>query len=272
MKRTLVLLLGLSIMITSNVFAEKINVFSLNPELKIFVDDKLAGLGAVTGYEVEPGSHFIKAMEGNSVVFAKVVKVEYGETASIPIDNFVDAKTNIPNRGSKLREAKRIRDSRGNFAFGVNASYFPGVSVKFFPADKLGIQGTVFGYATDDSKYINWEVRGIYTIVDTILGNMPGSTYVALGYGQRDNNINATVEYSDIALGLEFSLSRFFNRGSSISVNNNDLGNIFNDIFRGLLALDNAYFSFEVGVANIYNPDDSDYFGITGRAGLHYYF
>lgn len=279
------ILMGLLAVLMPKVLCAKtiVNVFSENPEHKIYIDDNFSGKGAVSNYEVIPGTHYVKVLEDQDIVYTKIVEVEKDKSHTLAVDRFIDykAETSLPNRAAKNQEARRLRKAKGNFAFGVNGSYLPGVSAKLFLTDRIGIQASGWLVNYDDYYHRSLELRGMVSLVDTVIMNFPGQLYFAGGQGRcyTPGNISTI---TDAALGIEFSLASMNSSKKNEvhvyedrSIQESLMFGVINagsSILGSLLTLDNAYFNIELGVGYIEESNNPDYFGMTGRIGLHYYF
>jgi hypothetical protein len=268
---------------TSTCLAEKLNVFSENPNHRIYIDGEFINSGVVKNYATDPGSHLVQAKINETIVYSDVVEVETGKVKTIKISRFVSAQTKIASRGAILEEAKRIREAKGNIGLGFNVGVNPGVSLKWFMTPSLAMQGAGWYFDNGTSAYKSWELRGIYTLVDTIINNRPGSLYTALGYGNKINSLNnEDSKWVELCLGIEVSLAskKDTHRYQVTKINAEDfttgmglmMGQVMADTLGTFFGLDNAYFSGEIGFTRITSGTNANYTGIIGRIGLHYYF
>lgn len=245
-------------------WAEKLTIISKNPESSIFVNDNLIGKFKVNDFEVVPGSYIVKVTnELGEVVYENTVRVPAGESVSLLAANSgVQAKSPVPDIGSKKEEALRARQSRGNVGFGLNGGIIPGLSLRWFLTQNFGVEANGFFYSDSGSNknYSSWELRGIYVLSNTLINNFPGNGYCAVSVGKQDNG-NQTFE---LGLGMEVSALTVFQKSNDKS------GNPFSSAGDFLLT-DTAYLNFEFGYGNYYSPI-SRYVGITGRIGARYYF
>ncbi|MFC1755560.1 hypothetical protein ACFL96_19575 [Thermoproteota archaeon] len=270
-------IIGVSLIIlTPHLMGAALNLFGIEQDADVYIDEVYAGKGSLRDYEIEPGSHLVQVMKNDLLYYSKVIVIEYDETKTINLDNFVDVQTEIPNRGAMLREAERIRESKGNFGVGFSLGYLSGLSIKWFFLNNIAFQGTGWLFSNREGKYESYELRGVVTITDYIVNGRPASLYLAGGYGYRRNTYS-DVEQSvlDINLGIEMSLFRSMQRSVNV-LHNPDASQIFLSIFSNmvgfLLSADNAYLSLEVGLGSISENKMEAYTGIMGRMCVHYFF
>ncbi|GBR76426.1 hypothetical protein NO2_0970 [Candidatus Termititenax persephonae] len=256
MKKFLIFLLAVAAL----GLAEKgrINVITDLPSSEIYIDGVLAGREAVQNYEVDPGDHYVVVNYRGKKIYARTHHVGDGEIRTVPTAHFVDFKTNVANRGAVDVEAARIRETRGNFGLGAQASALTstaslgGVSAKWWFTERWGLQA--FGWLNNSRAYFGG--RLLYWLADKVVFNAPFSGYLYGGGGtdshsdqdNPDNNVRTTV--SNGGFGVEFS----------------PLG--VNGLFLGLeIGLEKRY-----SVGPTIEGKDRDNAGMLFSGGLHLYF
>lgn len=204
------------LVVTSMVFAldnAKISVVTDLDTARIHIDGVFVGISSVQAYQVEPGEHYVMVMYRNKKIFARTYKLAAGEVKVIPTAHFVDFKTNVASRGAVDVEAARIRETRGNFALGAQASTtIGGISLKKWFTERLGIQA--FGFISSGDRGTNYQSGGrmLFWIADKVVFNAPYSGYVFFGGGgdnlvdpnKSENNVRRSI--SNFGFGIEFSL------------------------------------------------------------------
>lgn len=256
--------LVLVVLISSLVFAEqaKINVATDLPTAKIYIDGAYVGMESVQNQMVDPGEHYVMVNYRDKKIFAKTYVLGSGEVKTIPTAHFVDFKTNVASRGAVDVEAARIRETRGDFGLGVQASSFAdkgslgGISMKKWFGERFGLQG--FGLINNESSGTKYQSGGrlLIWLADKVVFNAPFSGYFFLGGGSdnfidpNDSERNVKRSISDLGFGVEFS--PFGVNGLFLSL---ELGAEKQNITYSDPALTNKVFE-----------------GMVGSGGLHLYF
>ena len=130
----------------------KVTVVTDLPGAKVYINGVFAGYNAVQNYEVDPGEHYVMVSYNNKKIFAKTYALASGENKTIPTAHFVDFKTNVASRGAVDVEAARIRETRGDFGIGVQAS----------SGGSLG--GVSFGYSLLTLVFLGFLSQHIHNI------------------------------------------------------------------------------------------------------------
>jgi len=226
-------------------------VTDLGDEAKIYIDGTLVGTDAIQAYPVEAGEHYVTVWYRNKKSYAQLLKIGEGELRTITSAHFVDLKTNTPSRGAIDVEAARLRESRGNMAFGLfGASPASGLSWKWWFWEKLGVQ--VVGFLSSGGNQVNNQIGGrvLFHLADKVLNETTITSYIAAGSGllyvQQGGDATSTV-VAEGALGVEM----------------------------GFL---NLYWSVELGLekrVTTYTTDKAavtDLNNMKASGGIHYYF
>lgn len=237
----------------------KINVVTDLPTSKIYIDGVFAGISAVQNYEVDPGERYIMVEYNGKKIFAKTYTLTDGEVKTIPTAHFVDFKTNVANRGAIDVEAARIRETRGDFAFGIQAGGNPyygsigGLSIKKWFGERFGVQAYGLINPEDGGTKYQGGARLLVWIADKVAFDAPFSGYLYLGGGgdnltnnsDTEKNVKRAITHGGV--GIEFS---FF-------------------------GVNGLYTTLELGVEKQY-AQYSDYSevrnGMLGSGGVHFYF
>ncbi len=244
-------------------FGETINVINDDQQALIYVDGKLAGAQTVYDLAVEPGSHHIKVEKDKRVIYSQIVEVEAGKVKTINTSTFVDVKTDVTNRGAKLTEAKRARESRGDLAVGVLLSpIVSGISGKYFVADRLGFQ--VSGWLSSQSasnSFSTLGLRAIYTLSDTLAGSRTISLYSFAGAGNNINVVNSVEDLKEV-IELGFGIESQFRSAATSDT-------IFG-VFMSLL--NDSYLDFEFAYNRHLQNHGVAFDGIVLSGGIMFYF
>jgi PEGA domain len=252
--KKIILTILLLLLLTTSVFAAgygKLTVVTDLPRSTIFIDGKNVGNDAIQAYPVEEGEHYVTVFYRGKKIYAKILKIYEGDFKTITSAHFVDFKTNVASRGAIDQEAARIRETRGNMAFGVfGSSPAQGLSWKWWFTEKLGIQTVGYLSSYDDKVNNQFGARILFHFADKVVNNAPFTAYLALGGG--------TAYYKDT------------NKADSTLIGEGAFG-----IETGFL---NLYWSLELGmekrVVTHTNNEDSDTVlnNMKYSVGLHYYF
>ena len=124
-----------------------LNVFTDLDEALIVVDGEPVSRESLVKYPLELGEHLVQVRMSDTVVYQQVVVIQQNRTSTVVSDHFVDIITKTPSRGAIDREARRLRESRGNFALGLFGATVPqpAASVKIWITPNLGVQGYALG-------------------------------------------------------------------------------------------------------------------------------
>lgn len=229
----------------------KLNVVTDMDDASIYIDGQMVGKSLINNYPLEAGSHYIMVQRNGKKIYAQTVYISAGQVMTIPTSHFVDIRTSTPNRGALEVEAARIRETRGNGAFGVFvgtplASPRAGLSFKYWFMNPFGIQVLGSAMSTSDYQETEFGARLLYNLGTKIFLEQPIDAYCALGGGRMTyaNKASPDKDYEagilEAAFGLEFGI-----------------GNIF--------------FSIEGGIESTSKPTES-VMNMKASGGIHYYF
>lgn len=287
MKKIITLVLILSLF-SSCVWAEptgKLNVFTDLKEAEIFVDGKKVGQENLVGYVLPVGDHYVKVMYHGKKAYAEVATIYEGQAKTITADNFVDFKTSAPSRGALDREAARLRETRGNMAFGFfGGTPASGLSIKWWMFEKLGVQ--ISGFTKQLTPHeINDNIGGriLFNFADKVYAEDTITSYGALGFGKaaytnyENSTLGTYTDSSELSLGLELRLGR---EGSQVLYSSGEATDIIGLIAQLLTlgVLNTCYISIEAGVESKYrvfhelDRENERYTNMKMSGGVHYYF
>jgi len=188
----------------------KISVVTDLDTARIHIDGVFVGVNSVQAYQVEPGEHYVMVEYRGKKIFARTYKLKDGEVKVIPTAHFVDFKTNVASRGAVDVEAARIRETRGDFAIGAQASSsIGGLSLKKWLGERFGLQ--VFGFINNGGKGTNYQSGGrlLFWLADKVVFDAPFSGYVFAGAGGDNLNNPGEAKYnikrsvSNFGFGIE---------------------------------------------------------------------
>ncbi|MFC1517733.1 hypothetical protein ACFL5G_04155 [Candidatus Margulisiibacteriota bacterium] len=226
-------------------------VTDLGNDAKIFIDGKQVGTDSIQGYPVEPGEHYVTVWYRGKKSYAKMLDIYEGEFKTISSAHFVDLKTKTASRGAIDVEAARLRESRGNMAFGLyGSSPASGLSWKWWFFEKLGVQA--IGFLSSNGDQVSNQVGGrlLIHLADKVLNETTITAYLAAGGGTayaKDGDKADTTLIGEGTLGIEM----------------------------GFLSL---YWSLELGVEKrvVTHTNDeeakTDLSNMKASGGVHYYF
>jgi len=204
-------LLLLTITLTSISLAQSyISVFTESKGSKIFIDGENIGTDQVIKHPVESGPHYVVVKWKGETAFSKTVTVKPNEKKIVVAEEFVEYKTDIANRGAVEMEAARIRETRGNTAFGFfGGSPVAGLSIKHWFTNRLGLQ--VIGFTQGQNNELDSRAGGrlLVTFSDRVLNKNVFSTYMALGAGKTFVQSSEDIfdeKISEISIGIELNL------------------------------------------------------------------
>lgn len=286
------------LLLSGMLFAEALNIVNDDPAAEIFVDGQYVGAQAAYGLKLSPGTHHVKVSLDGLTTYSKIVVIESGKTKTLNTSRFVEAKTNIANKGAKLVEAKRIREARGNLAFGgYGGNITSGISMKWFLFENIGIQAMGWWTTFNDENRRSLHIRPMIVLANSIAFDHPMNLYGAIGYGVRNwsrTNFTERAEIYEILIGMEIHASiigmplafmssmvqRAIQRSEANYQDNEEGDRESAKLFFGVMGagglfvslLDNAYVHFDLGVQRIIRNQIIDYEGVKFSAGLHFYF
>jgi hypothetical protein len=200
----------------------RVNIFTGDKTADIYIDGEKIGSESVTKHSLEEGKHYLQIKKGDKVLKAQSFVVYPDKVETIVADDFVEYKTNVASRGAIDVEAMRVRETRGNFAFGLHGgSPASGLSVKWWPFEKFGIQA--IGLVNNFSG--NTDSRGgarlLFNLNESVYQGGTLTYYLAAGAGKamlrnyNNGESNELYDLSEAAVGLEFKIANFFDQQSA---------------------------------------------------------
>lgn len=251
MKKMILVVLFLCLAVPAFSAGKLTVVTDLGNDAEIRIDGKVVGRDSIQAYPVEAGEHYVTVWYRGKKSYAKMMTIGEGEFKTISSAHFVDLKTSTPSRGAIDVEAARLRESRGNMAFGLyGSSPASGLSWKWWFMEKLGVQAV--GYLSSNGSQVNNQIGGrlLIHLADKVLNETTITAYLAAGGGtaySRDGDNADTTLIGETALGVEM----------------------------GFL---NLYWSLELGVEKrvVTHTNDeaanTDLSNMKASGGIHYYF
>ena len=288
MKKTILLLLCVAqalFAVTGN-----LNVFTDDANAEIYIDNGFVAKQQILKYPLEEGEHRLQVKKNTKVYRSELVTIEAGKTKSIVADNFVDYKTDVPNRGALDVEGSRVRESRGNVGIGLAAgSPSSGLSIRYWPWTNIGFQLT--GMASDYSGYkmAGSGARILFGFRDSVFNSSTLTPYAAIGSGKTlyrapdpEGNILSTT--TEVGIGIEFRImDPYKTQPVQVAIGADD------DLAASLLKtaciplgsafLQTAHIFLEAGLENVFDkvyanerPNTQRKNQIKFAGGFHYYF
>lgn len=274
----------------------QVNVFTGDKTAEIYIDAERVGQESVTKYTLEEGTHYLQIKKSDRVLKSQSFEIFPGKLQTIVADDFVDYKTNVASRGAIEVEAMRVRETRGNLAFGFyGGSPASGLSLKWWPTERIGFQ--TIGWVNNFSGYTDSRggARLLISLNESVYKGGTMTYYLALGAGRsflRDYNngeSNETYTLSEAAAGMEFKIADFFAGQNNqeykhvvIDKDTDPVSILFTQFILGIGEgfFKFAHFSVELGVERtfivFYDPDrdESSRSRISGKlsGGFHFYF
>lgn len=267
-----------------------LNVFTDDKDAEIFIDNSFVAKQQLIKHPLEEGEHRLQVKKNSKVYKSELITIEAGKTKTIVADNFVDYKTDVPNRGALDVEGARVRESRGNIGIGLFAgSPSSGLSLRYWPWTNIGFQITGLAMENEGYKTSGSAARVLFGFRDSVFNSSTLTPYLAVGTGKTlyrtagsEGNLLSTT--TEIGLGIEMMiLDPYKAQPVQVAVGEDD------DLLAGLLKigciplgyafLQTAYFSFEAGLENIFdtnydneNPTTKRKYQLKFAGGFHYYF
>jgi len=248
-----------------------LNVFTDYPNSEIYVDGKLEGKDTLIKFSIEPGEHQIQIKQNEKLIYSKIILIQAKKTTSVVAEEFVDFASKTPSRGAIDREARRLRESRGNFAMGgIFSNTYPAASLKWWFKTKWALQGLFLGDLKDKIHYGSVGARILFSPGDRVFQDDVLNGYFYLGTGGLFNKDSKLNSYYDFGLGVEAKLGELankllLNRSSSYVLDNRN-----NDFLRDL---------FILGILNLFYTNlDINFFNSSNKVeteiniGMHVYF
>lgn len=191
-----------------------LNVFTDLDKALIVVDGEPVSRESLVKYPLELGEHLVQVRMDDKVVYQQTVVIQQNRTSTVVSDHFVDIITSTPSRGAIDREARRLRESRGNFAMGLFGATIPqpAVSVKAWMTPNFGVQG--YGLGSIPNSSYGGVIGGRFLVSpgDKVFGGDVTHAYLYVGGGSyADVDFPDGKNYGEIGMGVEAKLSEIAN-------------------------------------------------------------
>ncbi len=195
----------------------RVNIFTGDKNAEIYIDGDKVGQESVAKLPIQEGSHYLQVKKNGQVLKSQTFVISPDKTETVVVEDFVDFKTNVASRGAIDVEAMRVRETRGNIAFGMyGGSPASGLSLKWWPTERVGLQ--TIGYINNFNDNIDSRggVRLLINLNESVYKGGTMTYYLALGTGRSmlrnntDGEKNETYDLSELAVGMEFKLANFF--------------------------------------------------------------
>jgi len=253
----------------NNVTQGYLNVFSDEENIDIYIDGQYECKNILIKKLLDPGEHQVQLKQNGKVVYSTLALITLGKTTSVVADPFVNMLTKTPSRGAIDREARRLKDSRGNLGIGMRFSMaYPAASIKWWH-QRWGIQGLFLGDLKDKQHYGNVGARVMYALGDRVFQEDVLQGYFYMGGGGMLNSEAKWQNYYDFGLGVEAKLGELANK-LLLRPNTTYVLNKNNDFLRDLFilgVLNLFYTSVDVNFFNQKNQIQTEF-----NVGLHVYF
>lgn len=219
MKRQLIVLLIL--INTIHAANGVLNVFTGDTNTEIYIDGELAGKEQILKKPLADGTHYVQVKKNGQVLKSQSVAIAQNKTETLVMDDFTEYKTNVASRGAIDVEAMRVRETRGNMAFGMHGgSPASGLSLKWWPTERIGLQA--IGWINNFNGNIDSRggCRLLFNFNESVYQGSTVTVYGAIGTGRSqlrnriDEYNNETYDLTEGALGLEFKIADFFSDNS----------------------------------------------------------
>lgn len=186
-----------------------LNVFTDLPTARIHVDGLVVGEESIIRMPLEVGEHYVQVIFNNTVVYAETVTIEANRSRTVVSDHFVDIITNTPSRGAIDRESVRVRESRGNIAFGYsfNTLLQDAISIKWWSHPRFGVSGKIGGAISGTNHRGLIGGRVFYSPADKLYKDDIITGTIFLGAGQysytNDGNHLISDSYTEFGISIE---------------------------------------------------------------------
>ena len=188
-----------------------LNVFTDLNDAEIWVDNVCVGRESLVKLPLPEGAHWVVVKLNSSTVYSSSQVIHPGRTSTVVSDHFVDLITDTPSRGAIDREARRLRESRGNFGLGMVASTLPqpAASIKWWPMTYFGVQLLGLGEIPDTQYHGMVAGRLLWSPGDKVFDADVVSTYAFVGTGTvLDHGRWADNYYAETGIGVELKLGK----------------------------------------------------------------
>jgi len=188
-----------------------LNIFTDKKDVDIYIGNNRIGRGEISGYQLEPGSYYIKVMDGEKKIYGGLAVIKEGEETTIVADDFKDTETAQPSKGPQKRDKARITDARKRTAWGLHfGSPAGGLSLKHWFNEAFGWQGIAWHSDNGTTVAGNSGNRILLNLSNKIQVNTMQNAYLAIGAGsssyinRTNDEENWTYKVSEIVLGFEW--------------------------------------------------------------------
>ncbi|MDR1996911.1 MAG: hypothetical protein LBQ83_01105 [Candidatus Margulisbacteria bacterium] len=295
MKPFLKIICGLAAVVALAGANGSLNVFTGDKEAEVFIDGQFVAREQALNHALPAGTHYIQVKKNNRVIRSRTVEVQDGRLETVVLDDFVDYKTNVASRGALDVEAMRVRETRGNFGFGLyGGSPASGLSLKWWPWEKFGFQALGYVNTFDGNEDTRFGLRLLCSLNESVYKNSTFTTFLALGGGRSmlanniDDQKNEIYDIQEAALGIEFKIADFFSTAERqdryIILNSQDEGAspyislltaVVLGIGEGLLKF--GHIALELGVEHVrvlylLDKADTEHTAVKVSGGFHIYF
>ena len=182
-----------------------LNVFTDLPESIIKVDGLIVGKESITKLPLEVGEHYVQVTLNDQLVYAEKTIISANRSTTVVSEHFVDIITNTPSRGAIDREAARVRESRGNLAFGytLKTTLQDAISIKWWAWNRFGIQGFAGGEVPDTEDRGLFGARIFASPADKIYEDDIITGTIFAGVGSYSNTTKSGQAYTEFGINIE---------------------------------------------------------------------
>jgi hypothetical protein len=271
----------------------QLNIFTGDKDAEVFIDGQFLAKEQILKHSLQSGTHYLQVKKNGQILKSRTVEIQDGKLETVVLDDFVDYKTNVPSRGSLDVEALRVRETRGDVAFGMfGGSPASGLSLKWWPLERIGLQ--VIGFANNNNIVRDTRAGGrlLLAFNESVYQSSTFTVYSALGIGRaaffdEADEESATYDLQELVLGLEFRVADFFQTNSNerrhivIDKDTSALDILSVELLLGIgeFFLRTAHWSIEIGVERTFTryftadrEPSTDYFNLKFSGGCHIYF
>jgi hypothetical protein len=273
----------------------QLNVFTGDKDAEVFVDGQFVAKEQILKHALQAGTHYLQVKKNGQVLKSRTVEIQDNKLETVVLEDFVDYKTNVPSRGSLDVEAMRVRETRGNLAFGLfGGSPASGLSLKWWPLERFGLQA--IGFASNNNIATDTRSGGrlLFAFNESVYQSSTLTIYSALGAGRAAllyvddaDGESATYDLQELVFGLEFRVADFFQTNNSeyrhivIDKDTSALDILFVELMLGVgeFFLRTAHWNIEVGAERVFTryftgdaEPSTDYFNLKFSGGCHIYF
>ena len=273
----------------------QLNIFTGDKDAEVFIDGQFLAKEQILQHSLQSGTHYLQVKKNGQILKSRIVEIQDGKLETVVLEDFVEYKTNVPSRGSLDVEALRVRETRGNVAFGLfGGSPASGLSLKWWPLERVGLQA--IGFANNNNIVRDTRAGGrlLFSFNESVYQSSTFTVYSALGIGRAallfiddGDGENATYDLQELVLGLEFRVADFFQTNSNerrhiiIDKDTSALNILLVELLLGVgeFFLRTAHWSIEIGAERTFTryltdsaEPSTDYFNLKFSGGCHIYY